>query len=727
MKSNMKKHSIFLLLLLSLLLSHVASAQNVTVTFPQKQQPALPKPVITVKLAAEKDGERVYYTTKEWERMSHLEKCGYNKIGLVIGSGNSAFLLSLNYNNMSRGTYPQKVSYKEAFDATGGQLPTKNQLQIIRNNRQTIGSASQIFGGDQIYASYLWGENGTYAYMGSGKESFYDKAMFRICTNDIEKGFDEVTVHKADSEEYDYVGSGPYGKYDDCLQIVGLRKKYGFVDTTGKVVIPIKYDDVDGGSPREIYSNNWSGDGLMSVCINGKWGYIDRKGEVVVPIIYDRVDKRSYSPEYIVPGITRVWKEGLVGGINYKGEWLLPLEYQEIEDNYSKDLFFVKKEGKYGFFNSDFQPVIPCKYDFTSGFSKKGDLCAVGINGKYGYIDKKGNEVIPMSYDFAEPFYNGLAAVVKDDKMGYINQSGELVIPLKFEVEYMSFRYDSFTEDYRKSLGFACGFEYSPYVAFVKSTNDKWGIIDRKGELQTDYIYDRVTSAGTAGFTCSIGGKSVYLDVAGNEYQTEEERTEKSIGKMAEQGYADAQYELGRQYLRSKNYEMAHEWLLKAADQGRVDAVKAIADAYKEREEYKLAYDWYLKAVEGGDIESLRHIGNLFFYEKGLEVSYSKATEWYLKYLEYSDCLEYNNNSYCFYNLGYIHYYGGNGIQASYEKALDYFEKSTNLDAKYFLGWMYEHGQGVRRDYAKAIECYKASKGRRDAVKRIKTLEMSLN
>ena len=58
---------------------------------------------------------------------------------------------------------------------------------------------------------------------------------------------------------------------------------------------------------------------------------------------------------------------------------------------------------------------------------------------------------------------------------------------------------------------------------------------------------------------------------------------------------------------------------------------------------------------------------------------------------------------------------------------LDYFEKSTNLDAKYFLGWMYEHGQGVRRDYAKAIECYKASKGRRDAVKRIKTLEMSLN
>lgn len=104
--------------------------------------------------------------------------------------------------------------------------------------------------------------------------------------------------------------------------------------------------------------------------------------------------------------------------------------------------------------------------------------------------------------------------------------------------------------------------------------------------------------------------------------------------------------------------ELAHEWLLKAVAQGSIDAVKEIAYVYEKRGEYQLAYDWYLKAVASGDIESLRAIGDLFFYKDGLEVPYSKATEWYLKYLESSDYLEYNNNSRCFYNLGYMNYYG---------------------------------------------------------------------
>ncbi len=526
-------------------------------------------------------------------------------------------------------------------------------------------------------------------------------------------------IQKTDNEEYDYVGSGPSWEGDDCLQIVGLRNKYGFVDTTGKVVIPIKYDDVDGGSPKEKYTNNWDGDGLMSVCINNKWGFIDRNGKIIVPLIYDKVDKRCYSLKYTRPGITRVWKDGLVGGINYTGKFLLPVEYQVIENNYDKDLFFVKKDNKYGYFNAEYQLVLPFKYDFTSGFIDKEGLCAVGINGKYGYIDKEGNEVIPLVYDFAAPFYNGLAAVVKDGKLGYINKLGEQIIPLKYDVEYTSFYYEYGSDDYRKTLYLGCGFQYSPHITFVKSYNGKLGIINRNGDLLVDYKYDRIKSAGTSGFTCEMGENLVYVDIAGNEYQTEEERSEKSTEKMANQGYVNAQLRLGRKYLSAGNYELAHEWLLKAVAQGSIDAVKEIAYGYEKRGEYQLAYDWYLKAVASGDIESLRAIGDLFFYKDGLEVSYSKATEWYLKYLESSDYLEYNNNSRCFYNLGYMNYYGGYGIQRSYVKALDFFQKSTMHRAKYFLGLMYEYGQGVDSDFVKAIEYYKASKGERDAEERI--------
>ena len=46
-------------------------------------------------------------------------------------------------------------------------------------------------------------------------------------------------------------------------------------------------------------------------------------------------------------------------------------------------------------------------------------------------------------------------------------------------------------------------------------------------------------------------------------------------------------------------------------------------------------------------------------------------------------------------------------------------QKSTMHKAKYFLGLMYEYGQGVDSDFVKAIEYYKASKGERDAEERI--------
>jgi len=708
----------FVTILIAVLFTEHISAQD-NIVVPQIQPSVQAPSPISIKIAAEISGKRVYYSTKEWKNMPVEEKIKINTLGVIVSQGNERFMFALNPLSYKR------LDWKTAQVISGNQMPTKKQWQIILQNEDKILRAINKPGTIVSYGN--WWCSDTKSYMASMmldgtanrlvSANYDDEAGVWLATNDIENGFKEVIVYKADNEEYDYVGSGPSFEGDDCLQIVGLRNKYGFVDTTGKVVIPIKYDDVDGGSPQKVYTNNWSGDGLMSVCINSKWGYIDGTGKVVVPIIYDKVDKRCYAPSNnFRPGITRVCKEGFVGGINHTGTFLLPIEFQEIEDNYEKDLFFVKKDNKYGFYDTEYQLVIPFKYDFTSGFSD--GLAVVGIAGKYGYINEKGEAVIPSIYDFAAPFCNGLAAVVKNNKLGYINQSGEQIIPLKYQVEYVRCYYDSFSEDYRTDLYLGADFN-SPHIAFVKSTNGKLGIINRKGELVVDYKYDRILSAGSDGkFTCEVESRLVYIDAAGNEYQTEEERKEKSTEKMAKQGYADAQYRLGCQYLKEKNYELAHEWLLKAVEQGNVDAITAIARDYNARKEYKLAYDWYVKAFNCGVVESLIEIGDLFYYKEGLERSYAKATDWYLKYIEYPDQSA-HNKSVCFYRLGYMYYYGGYGIQASYTKALDYFRKSDAYNAKYFLGWMYEHGQGTDIDVNQAIQWYEKSGGYKDSKERI--------
>ena len=75
-----------------------------------------------------------------------------------------------------------------------------------------------------------------------------------------------------------------YGYDDiDCLSD-GLARierdgKYGFIDNTGQVVIPPKYDLA------------WDfSEGLARVSQNGKAGFIDNTGKVVIPLKYDKAD-----------------------------------------------------------------------------------------------------------------------------------------------------------------------------------------------------------------------------------------------------------------------------------------------------------------------------------------------------------------------------------------------------------------------------------------------------
>ena len=70
-------------------------------------------------------------------------------------------------------------------------------------------------------------------------------------------------MHQA--KKYDWKG-----EYYEGLARVSLNGKLGFIDKTGKEVIPIKYDDAWGFS-----------EGLAFVELNGKLFYINKRGECV--------------------------------------------------------------------------------------------------------------------------------------------------------------------------------------------------------------------------------------------------------------------------------------------------------------------------------------------------------------------------------------------------------------------------------------------------------------
>ena len=93
-------------------------------------------------------------------------------------------------------------------------------------------------------------------------------------------------------------------KYYEGLAIVILNDKFGFIDKTGKEVIPIKYD----------YAQDFS-EGLAKVKLNNKWGFIDKTGKEVIPIKYD--DAESFSKS-----LAGVKLEGKWFYINPKGEYV---------------------------------------------------------------------------------------------------------------------------------------------------------------------------------------------------------------------------------------------------------------------------------------------------------------------------------------------------------------------------------------------------------------------
>ena len=84
-------------------------------------------------------------------------------------------------------------------------------------------------------------------------------------------------------------------------------------------------------------------------------------------------------------------------------------------------------------------------------------------------------------YDQLEPFSDGMAAVGKNGKWGYINHKGEEVIPCQYD------NYYEYGEGNEKSeMSFCASHPFCEGVAVVR-LNEKWGIIDNKGNVIVEY------------------------------------------------------------------------------------------------------------------------------------------------------------------------------------------------------------------------------------------------
>ena len=98
--------------------------------------------------------------------------------------------------------------------------------------------------------------------------------IFEKIYDDIDKTFGDFTKKTTKNSDiksmYDFVGD-----LNEGLAQVILKGKYGYIDKTGKEVIPCIFDGI-------TYNNQ-----MFYVKFHGKYGCINQLGDMFVPCIFD--------------------------------------------------------------------------------------------------------------------------------------------------------------------------------------------------------------------------------------------------------------------------------------------------------------------------------------------------------------------------------------------------------------------------------------------------------
>lgn len=110
------------------------------------------------------------------------------------------------------------------------------------------------------------------------------------------------------------------------------------------------------------------------------------------------------------------------------------------------------------------------------------------------------------------------------------------------------------------------------------------------------------------------------------------------LQKTAEDGHAEAQFELGRLYGNGEgvpqDYQKAIAWLEKAASQNHAKAQESLGSIYANgvgvKQDFPTARDWYLKAAGNGLASAQYLVATMFrfgLFESGLDMD--QAIDWY--------------------------------------------------------------------------------------------------
>lgn len=211
----------------------------------------------------------------------------------------------------------------------------------------------------------------------------------------------------------------------DTEQIGVVKKddKYGLADSTGKVLIPLDYDD-----------GVCLSDGHVAFLRQGKWGVLDGQHRVVVPFIFDKKISDFNGKDQLI--ITDNGSDGSYSTL-YATDGQVLLEHQRGRLRFERGgliRFEGDDNGQSGFMDSTGKVILMGHYDWVKLLdAKAGDeRFLVSLNNHTLMMDRH-KTVLAQGYDNIEPFdEHGISRVYQNSthryKVGFVDRSGRLIV-----------------------------------------------------------------------------------------------------------------------------------------------------------------------------------------------------------------------------------------------------------------------------------------------------------
>ena len=362
--------------------------------------------------------------------------------------------------------------------------------------------------------------------------------------NLVEPEYDQITVDNYTTEEEGYKRAGYI-----VSNTTEDGYRYGYIDIDGNVLLEPEYTEISRITNIKDDNNIY-----LIVAQNGQYGLVKNQE----PIIKNEYQSISYNSESNTLTLEKTKRYGVA---TLDGEVIIPTEFAQI-DSTGIYIYATDVDGNVTAYKEDGNPAeIDSNVYILNTENENYQIKIDNTQGSsYSILNQAGEQITKQNYSYINYLYDNYFIVsVTGGKVGVINDKEEPVIEIQYDsiekvegTDYILTRLsqNSSTQLYDKNFKQLCEMtnaivkKEDNYIKiyndtetkyfdlegnekqntdifpdnqiYAKSKDEKWGFVDKSGNVVVDYIYDKVTDLDSYGYAgIKLDGKWGVVDANG--------------------------------------------------------------------------------------------------------------------------------------------------------------------------------------------------------------------